>query len=89
MERNMEKDNWNPEYLAYCRSKGNVEPEDQLAFDSAAYAGQSMNGFIRWTNEHLTKFAKIIKTDCFSMDIDDRLNYRKWLDRLYPMKEAA
>lgn len=85
----MENKQWNPEYLAYCRAKGNVDPEDQLGFDRATFAGATMTGFVRWTNEHLTKFSKIIKTDRFLMTDDDRISYRMWLDRLYPVKETA
>jgi hypothetical protein len=85
----MENKQWNPEYLAYCRAKGNAEPEDQLGFDVATYAGASMTGFICWTNDHLVKFSKIIKTDRFLMTNEDRISYRQWLDRLYPAKEMA
>jgi len=80
---------WNPEYLIYCRSKGHTDPEDQLAFDKAAYVGVTMTGFARWTNEHLERFSKIIKVARFAMSNEDRENYQQWLGRLYPEKKRA
>lgn len=49
---------YNPRYVAYASEYGR-SPEQQLEHDREAWPGGLMCGFILWSNERLTEYAKI------------------------------
>lgn len=52
------KRDWNPNYLAYAKSK-NLTPEACMAKDTEEYPGGKMTGFILWMSQQTIEFDKI------------------------------
>ena len=53
----------NPNYVAYARAHGKT-PEEMMAYDTDAWTGGCMCGFIIWISEQKTAFFKI-RPDAF------------------------
>lgn len=77
---------WNPRYLAYCRSWQKT-PEEMLEFDKGRFPGGCMAGFIVWTNEQWLAFERetekrpVSSTDRSLRRLLNEAAFDTWLNR--------
>ncbi len=79
---------YNPRYLAYCRSRGESDPEEQLAKDEVAYPGGCMVGFLCWSAWQLAAYRKLKPEAFLDGRLVDQQGYDRWLNQIYPLEAA-
>ena len=74
---------YNPRYLAYCKSNGN-NPDDQLIMDKVNFPGGSTFGFTFWINEKWKEFHnEVIPNESLDYVKCHFIEFDKWLTKKY------
>lgn len=78
------KDNWNPRFIQFCRSKGIQNPADFIAEDNR------MTEFVTWNDSKIAEFKKVSPQSFFQgrywsnrSGLKDFAAYNKWLAEQY------
>jgi hypothetical protein len=71
---------WNPRFLAYCRSQGEADPKAMIALDTQRFPGGCMTGFTCWMRGKWREFDKMKGYGIFHVRTDvDHAEFDVWL----------
>lgn len=82
---------WQPRYVAYCYSQGELDPSHMLETDRERWPGGVMCGFILWIQEQWRVYRKLNNLPPNEpVSEAHHENFDTWLSELYvPLRQGA